>query len=296
LEKEGITIPVIVGGAAVSKKFADKRLHNNFSFPVYYIKDAAECPAAIDNIISNKDNEEDSKKYCSKLIFTNNKKNIKYNHKSEAEVTFVEPEEVHQYFNKKLFNRFWRINTKKQAFTNLVEEAETAFNNINSNNFLQYKAVTGIYDIENISEGNVTFKTNESQKSIDFSLPDGSHGLAGKIDTIKTKKLGMFALTVTPDKDFLDSLDIYEHHLVHSIVCTEADAFSDYLSLHLKDTWFEGKKPDNPAPGYKSCPDHELKRKIFDTLNAEEIIGVQLTENYAMLPQSSISGFYIVED
>jgi 5-methyltetrahydrofolate--homocysteine methyltransferase len=46
-----------------------------------------------------------------------------------------------------------------------------------------------------------------------------------------------------------------------------------------------------PAPGYPACPDHSLKPILFDMLggNPGE---VSLTENFAMLPTSAVSGFY----
>ena len=46
-----------------------------------------------------------------------------------------------------------------------------------------------------------------------------------------------------------------------------------------------------PAPGYPACPDHSLKPMLFEMLggNPGE---VTLTENFAMLPTSAVSGFY----
>jgi len=46
-----------------------------------------------------------------------------------------------------------------------------------------------------------------------------------------------------------------------------------------------------PAPGYPACPDHTEKRILFDILNAEKAIGVRLTENFAMVPPASVSGY-----
>jgi 5-methyltetrahydrofolate--homocysteine methyltransferase len=46
-----------------------------------------------------------------------------------------------------------------------------------------------------------------------------------------------------------------------------------------------------PAPGYPACPDHSLKPSLFDMLGGNPA-GVTLTENYAMLPTSAVSGFY----
>jgi len=47
-----------------------------------------------------------------------------------------------------------------------------------------------------------------------------------------------------------------------------------------------------PAPGYPACPDHTEKTTLFALLDAERAIGVTLTENYAMYPASSVSGWY----
>ena len=47
-----------------------------------------------------------------------------------------------------------------------------------------------------------------------------------------------------------------------------------------------------PAPGYPACPDHTEKGSLFGLLGAGEI-GMSLTESFAMLPASSVSGFYL---
>jgi 5-methyltetrahydrofolate--homocysteine methyltransferase len=46
-----------------------------------------------------------------------------------------------------------------------------------------------------------------------------------------------------------------------------------------------------PAPGYPACPDHSLKPVLFSLLGGAPA-GVSLTENFAMLPTSAVSGFY----
>jgi len=48
-----------------------------------------------------------------------------------------------------------------------------------------------------------------------------------------------------------------------------------------------------PAPGYPACPDHTEKGTIFELLDAENSLGVQLTESYAMTPAASVSGWYL---
>lgn len=47
-----------------------------------------------------------------------------------------------------------------------------------------------------------------------------------------------------------------------------------------------------PAPGYPACPDHTEKGTLFTLLEAEQRTGIHLTESFAMLPASSVSGYY----
>ena len=47
-----------------------------------------------------------------------------------------------------------------------------------------------------------------------------------------------------------------------------------------------------PAPGYPACPDHTEKAKLFRLLDAEKHTGVSLTDNFAMFPAASVSGWY----
>ena len=48
-----------------------------------------------------------------------------------------------------------------------------------------------------------------------------------------------------------------------------------------------------PAPGYPACPDHTAKGALFALLDAPDNAGMDLTENFAMTPAASVSGFYL---
>ena len=48
-----------------------------------------------------------------------------------------------------------------------------------------------------------------------------------------------------------------------------------------------------PAPGYPACPDHTEKHALFALLDAQGNAGITLTESFAMLPASAVSGFYL---
>jgi 5-methyltetrahydrofolate--homocysteine methyltransferase len=48
-----------------------------------------------------------------------------------------------------------------------------------------------------------------------------------------------------------------------------------------------------PAPGYPACPDHTEKAKLWQLLDAENRVGIRLTESFAMYPTAAVSGWYI---
>jgi 5-methyltetrahydrofolate--homocysteine methyltransferase len=47
-----------------------------------------------------------------------------------------------------------------------------------------------------------------------------------------------------------------------------------------------------PAPGYPACPDHSTKPQLFELLSATTKASIDLTESFAMMPASSVSGYY----
>ncbi|MFI3315032.1 MAG: methionine synthase [Rikenellaceae bacterium] len=75
---------------------------------------------------------------------------------------------------------------------------------------------------------------------------------------------------------------------LHFVVRTQLWGYSneEFDVSNLKKGKFEGIRP---AFGYPCLQNHELKRVVFDYLDIENSVGTRLTENYAMMPQASIS-------
>ena len=48
------------------------------------------------------------------------------------------------------------------------------------------------------------------------------------------------------------------------------------------------------AFGYATCPDHSLKRIVFDRLHTEQQLGITLTDHYSIQPSTAICGLFIV--
>jgi 5-methyltetrahydrofolate--homocysteine methyltransferase len=123
---------------------------------------------------------------------------------------------------------------------------------------------------------------------------------------------GGFAVTTGHGCDELVAIFEADHDDYNSIMTKAladrlAEAFAEKLhELVRKDYWGYAKDEslDNeslikekyqgirPAPGYPACPDHTEKETLWKLLNAENKIGLRLTESFAMYPTAAVSGFY----
>ncbi len=123
--------------------------------------------------------------------------------------------------------------------------------------------------------------------------------------------LGLFAVTTGLGIDrklaeFETKKDDYSAIMLKALADRLAEAFAEWLHAKVRrELWGYARNEalDNaalireeyrgirPAPGYPACPDHAAKAALFRTLGATGI-GMSLTENFAMLPTASVSGFY----
>ena len=62
------------------------------------------------------------------------------------------------------------------------------------------------------------------------------------------------------------------------------------LQTELEELFKEHYTGIRPAYGYPACPDHSEKLKLFEILDATKNIGIEMTENFAMIPSASVCG------
>jgi 5-methyltetrahydrofolate--homocysteine methyltransferase len=100
--------------------------------------------------------------------------------------------------------------------------------------------------------------------------------------------------------------DDYQSIMVKALGDRFAEALAEYMHKKVRALWGYGAHEQlslaslleenyrgiRPAPGYPACPDHTEKRKIWSLLQVDTAIGLSLTENCAMTPASSVSGYY----
>ena len=117
-----------------------------------------------------------------------------------------------------------------------------------------------------------------------------------------TTGIGVDALV----KKFEADHDDYNAILVKALADRLAEAFAELLHHRARIEWGYGRdeRPSlddliheryrgiRPAPGYPACPDHTEKATLWQLLDVESAASIRLTENFAMHPAASVSGFY----
>ncbi len=124
--------------------------------------------------------------------------------------------------------------------------------------------------------------------------------------------LGLFGVTAGLDLGkwagiYENDHDDYSSIMLKILADRLAEAFAEKMHRDVrKDYW--GYAPEEtlnteeilnekyrgirPAPGYPACPEHSEKETLFRLLDPEGKTGIKLTENFAMYPAASVSGFY----
>lgn len=119
--------------------------------------------------------------------------------------------------------------------------------------------------------------------------------------------IGIFATSVTTDPETYCRNDSYKHLLLQTLSSRLAEAAAEKLHEYVrKEAWGYAKNEAlsirdmlagtyqgiRPAVGYPSIPDQSVNFLLDELLDMKQI-GITLTENGAMKPHASVSGFMI---
>jgi 5-methyltetrahydrofolate--homocysteine methyltransferase len=212
------------------------------------------------------------------------------------------------------------------AASNLFADATAMLEKIISERWLQAKAVLGIFPANSVDYDDIRVFTDDRRREELIRLcclrqqrskPDGqSHDcLADFIAPFETgiaDYVGAFAVTAGIGIDehvarFEAAHDDYSSILIKALADRLAEAVAEYLHARVRREFWgydRGEQLSNneliaekytgirPAPGYPACPDHTEKGKLWQLLDVDQAIGLQLTDSYAMFPTAAVSGFY----
>lgn len=207
--------------------------------------------------------------------------------------------------------------------TKVYADATEMLKEIITNKWLQPKAVIGIWEanrsapdtIDLYENGEVIHQFEFVRQQIKKAKGQPNLSLA---DFIAPKSLGKkdyiggFAVTTGVGiekhlKRFEENKDDYNSIMLKALADRLAEAFAELMHEKVrKDFWGyaedeslkneelikEKYRGIRPASGYPACPDHTEKPGLFELMKVTERTGITLSENYAMIPASSVSGLY----
>ncbi len=212
------------------------------------------------------------------------------------------------------------------AARQLFDDAQAMLKKIVDEKWFAPKAILGFWPANTFGDDIRLFTDDTRGKELatfftlrqQLNKRDGKPNVAlsdfvAPLDSGKPDYIGGFVVTagieeVAIAERFERANDDYNSILVKALADRFAEAFAERLHEKVRKEYWgyapdEKLAPDDligepyqgirPAPGYPAQPDHTEKVTLFDLLQAEERIGVRLTESMAMWPGSSVSGLYL---
>ena len=212
----------------------------------------------------------------------------------------------------------------------LFSDAQSLLREMMERKVLKARAVIGFFPANSIGDDVELYgddKRNEVVATFHFlrqqwdksrqraNLPQEDFCLADFIapkESGITDYIGAFVVTAGIGADkFAASLesenDDYNAIMSRALADRLAEAFSERLHERVrKEFWAYARNESldsssllreeyqgiRPAFGYPACPDHTENETLWKLLDAENLIGTRLTENYAILPTASTAGLY----
>ena len=223
---------------------------------------------------------------------------------------------------KGLYPKIFENEKYGQQAKQLFDDAQMLLKKISTENLFSPHAVYGLFKAQSENE---TVRVFDHQSNLveEFIFPrQQSDSVINKYayclaDFIAPKisgrmdHLGFFAVTTGHEVEkvarvYQDQGDDYQSILTKAVGDRLAEALAEWTHKQVRDLFGFGTTEDltvndiiaekyrgiRPAPGYPACPVHSDKGKIWKLLDVERRNGMKLTENFAMTPASSVSGFY----
>ncbi|NND35782.1 MAG: methionine synthase, partial [Gammaproteobacteria bacterium] len=213
-----------------------------------------------------------------------------------------------------------------EAASNLYRDARAMLDRIIDEKWLQSKAVVGLFPANAVEDDIVLFADEARSEELatlhqlrqQRQLPNGQPNLC-LADFVAPRQsgiadhIGAFAVTagIGIEKhvaEFEGKHDDYNAILLKALADRLAEASAEYMHAKVrKELWgyasdeslnndaliAEGYRGIRPAPGYPACPDHMEKTTLWNLLDVEKNVGIELTDSFAMYPAASVSGWYL---
>jgi 5-methyltetrahydrofolate--homocysteine methyltransferase len=206
----------------------------------------------------------------------------------------------------------------------LFDDAQNMLTQLVKEKWISARAVIGFWPANTVNEDEMELYADDSRSALlgkfqairqQTRKPAGQANVSIS-DFLAPKGhadyLGAFALCTgygvdEKVKEFETAHDDYNAILLKALADRLAEAFAERMHERVrKEFWGYAQEEKfsseelikeayngiRPAPGYPAQPDHTEKKFLFDLLDAEAKIKLELTENMAMYPTAAVSGLY----
>jgi 5-methyltetrahydrofolate--homocysteine methyltransferase len=355
MERAGLSIPLIVGGATTSKLHTALKIAPAYSGPVVHCTDASRNPYLAARLL----NPATRKEFIANLNSEYRDIRQDYQAKSAPLLSLAEARQqravsqyvapapliggkqsveiaiadVEEFINWTFFFNAWKLygqhltvkcdcpSCRAAANSDVTHQAEIL--KADAVELLQRLAADGKVHIRGLVEVSSAYSDGDDivvgeafripmlrqQRAVDGRCLSLADFIAPKQEDV-TDYVGLFAVSAGLDMaDYYAEFegDPYRKLLLQSVCDRLAEASAEWLhrdvrrriwgyapneALSVKDMWQNRHQGIRPAVGYPSIPDQTLMHLIDKQLQLKEI-GVTVTENGAMTPTATVSGFYI---
>ena len=196
----------------------------------------------------------------------------------------------------------WRVKEDSEEGKNLLRDAMAWLRKESDNPHYALRTTCTFFPAQGTPEGirmaDGTLLIG-SEKMAQFVMPAKEVRSPGRTTETKVNndQIGIFAATISKqmvqDIEQLKATheDDYQALLLQTIGDRLADAASTYMLQQAEKE--HGKKGIMPAVGYPSLPEQQLIFQLAEYIDFQAL-GIRLTENGAMYPQSSVAGLCIL--
>jgi 5-methyltetrahydrofolate--homocysteine methyltransferase len=362
MQREGFTLPLLIGGATTSRVHTAVKIAPNYEPPVVHVIDASRAVPVVGALINpetrprfalknQSEQRRDREAYESgreqRRALTIEQARANRTPVDWATAEIAEPaftgvrllknyplDQIAQFIDWSPFFHTWEL---KGVFPRILddpahgaqarklyEDAQKLLERIINRRSLKAHAVYGFWpansagdDIEIYADQSrarvlTTFHTLRQQaEKREGQFNQALADFIAPKDTGRIDYLGAFAVTAGVGLEefcaqFERDHDDYNSIMAKALADRLAEAFAEALHKRAREDWGYGLQENlspedlikekyrgiRPAPGYPAQPDHTEKRLLFDLLQAEKNAGISLTESFAMVPASSVSGLY----
>ncbi len=341
LREQKISIPILVGGAALTRKFTESKIQEQYEGRVHYAKDAMNGLEIANNLFKEEsvnaapvvkmeeevvkvENEGFETVFEARSLVSNTHpiavpSDFKKHLYSDYKLTHIKPYiNIQTLLGKHLglkgrVERLLREGNEKAH--ELKEKVDELFLEVVEKELVKARGVYQFFPAQ--SEGNDVIIYSPENPNVEierFSFPRQRKApFLCLADFLRTKEsgemdyVGFFAVTAGVGVRALatkwkEEGHYLRSHLLQALALELAEAFAEHLHHMMRNSFGISDDPEltmqdrfsaryqgvRVSFGYPACPELSDQKKLFGLLKPEEI-GIELTEEFMMDPEASVS-------